>query len=104
MPAAIFMVRAVVDGNLHHQFDRWYREQHLPCEMRVFKCEKAWRYWSSLDRNVHYALYQFADELAMDAALAGQGLKDLIADFDRTWPAGVTRMRDRLVLAEERKG
>jgi hypothetical protein len=38
----------------------------------------------------------------MDAALAGQDLKDLIADFDRNWPAGVTRTRDKMVLSEER--
>jgi len=28
-------------------------------------------------------------------------LKPLIADFDKSWPSGVTRSRDKLVLAEE---
>ncbi|HTQ81638.1 MAG TPA: hypothetical protein VMI47_00070 [Pseudolabrys sp.] len=102
MPTAIFLVRAVVDPALRDRFDRWYAEDHIPWAMRVFKCEKAWRYWSSLDRNVHYALYWFADELSMDAALNGEGLKELIAEFDRTWPSGVTRTRDKLVLAQER--
>jgi hypothetical protein len=104
MPKAIFMVRAAVEPALRDKFDRWYAEDHLPWAMRAFKCEKAWRCWSSVDRNVHYALYRFADELSMDAALAGQDLKELIADFDRTWPSGVTRTRDKMVLAEERKG
>jgi len=102
MPAAIFMVRAAVEPSLREKFDRWYAEDHLPWACRVFKCQKAWRYWSSIDRNVHYALYQFPDELSMDAALAGEGLKELIADFDRTWPQGVTRTRDKMVLAQER--
>ena len=102
MPAAIFMVRAVVDPALREKFDRWYAEDHLPWAIRVFKCERAWRCWSSLERNVHYAFYRFTDELSMDAALAGQDLKDLIADFDRAWPSGVTRSRDKLVLVDER--
>jgi len=102
MPAALFMVRAAVEPSLREKFDRWYAEDHLPWACRVFKCQKAWRYWSSIDRNVHYALYQFPDELSMDAALAGEGLKELIADFDRTWPQGVTRTRDKMVLAQER--
>ncbi|MGH6682376.1 MAG: hypothetical protein ACRECA_00375 [Pseudolabrys sp.] len=102
MPACLFMVRAAVEPALRDKFDRWYANDHLPWACRVFKCEKAWRYWSSLERNVHYALYQFPDELSMDAALNGPDLKDLIADFDRAWPTGVTRSRDKLVLAEER--
>lgn len=102
MPTSIFLVRAVVEPSLRDKFDRWYADDHLPWACRVFKCQKAWRYWSSLERNVHYALYQFPDELTMDAALAGEGLKELIADFDRTWPQGVSRSRDKLVLAQER--
>jgi len=31
-------------------------------------------------------------------------LKPLIVDFDKSWPSGVARSRDRLVLAEERDG
>ncbi len=102
MPAAIFLVRAVVEPSLRDKFDRWYAQEHLPWACRIFKCDKAWRYWSSLERNVHYALYRFASELDMDDALASQNFKDLVADFDRTWPEGVTRTRDTLVLAEER--
>ena len=102
MPTSLFMVRAVVEPALRDKFDRWYAADHLPWACRVFKCEKAWRYWSTIERNVHYAFYRFADELAMDAALAGQDMKDLIADFDRAWPSGVTRTRDKLVLAQER--
>ena len=102
MPAAIFLVRAVVDPALREKFDRWYADDHLPWAIRAFKCETAWRCWSTLERNVHYAFYRFKDELSMDTALAGQDFKDLIADFDRTWPAGVTRTRDKLLVVDER--
>jgi hypothetical protein len=101
MPKAIFLVHAVVEPSLHDKFDHWYATDHLPWACRVFKCEKAWRYWSTIERNVHYALYQFRDELTMDASVTPEVLKPLIADFDRNWPSGVVRSRDKLVLAQE---
>jgi len=100
MAKAVFVVRAVVPSDLRDQFDRWYADDHLPWALRAFRCGKAWRCWSSLDRTMHYAFYEFADELAMDAALAAPEFKNLIADFDRNFPT-VTRTRDRLVLAQE---
>ena len=99
MPASVFIVRSVVEDHLRDRFDRWYADDHLPWARRAFKCQKAWRAWSSIDRTVHYAFYEFADELSMDAALAGAEFKNLVADFDRTWPSGVTRTRDKIVLA-----
>jgi hypothetical protein len=36
--------------------------------------------------------------------VTGDGFKVLVADFDQAWPSGVTRMRDRLELVEERGG
>ena len=55
-----------------------------------------------LEAGVHYAVYQFADQGKLDAAMKDEVLKPLIADFDKNWPAGVTRSRDELTLAEER--
>jgi hypothetical protein len=40
----------------------------------------------------------------LDAALASDGFKMLVADFDQAWPHGVSRMRDRLEMVEERSG
>ena len=51
---------------------------------------------------VHYAVYRFADKAACDTALASNEFKELVADFSRTWPEGVTRTRDIVTLAEER--
>lgn len=53
---------------------------------------------------MHYAVYRFADKVACDAALGSEAFKELVADFNCAWPAGVTRMRDVVTLAEEREG
>jgi hypothetical protein len=102
MPKAYFMVRAVVVEALRQKFDRWYSERHLPMALAEFRCEKCWRFWSVADAGVHYAVYQFADMARLDAALKSDGFKGLVADFDKTWPDGVTRTRDMLTMAEER--
>ena len=101
MPKAYFMVRAVVEEPLRQKFDHWYSADHLPWAVKDFKAEKAWRYWSTIDPGVHYAVYQFADEAKLKAAMKDEVLNPLIADFDKSWPSGVTRSRDLLRLAEE---
>ena len=103
MPKAYFMVRAVVAEPLRQKFDHWYATDHLPWAFKDFKAEKAWRFWSTLDAGVHYAVYQFADQAKLDAAMKGDVLKALIADFDENFPT-VARTRDFLTMAEERAG
>lgn len=102
MPKALFIVRAVVAENLRDKFDHWYSTDHLPWAFKIFQCEKAWRLWSEVETGVHYAVYQFADMTALEAALAREEFKDLVADFNRNWPEGVTRTWDKVTLAEER--
>lgn len=46
MPTSFFLLRAVVTEPLRDKFDHWYSTDHLPWTMRIFKCEKAWRFWS----------------------------------------------------------
>lgn len=103
MPKTYFIVRAAVEEGLREKFDRWYSTDHLRWALKDFKAEKAWRFWSTVDRGVHYAVYQFADEAQLQAAMREEVLKPLIADFDKSWPTGVTRSRDLLTLAEERE-
>ena len=103
MPKAFFIVRAVVAEKLRDRFDRWYSNDHLPWAFRIFKCEKAWRFWSEAEAGVHYAAYQFPDMVALEAALAREEFKELVADFNRAWPDGVTRTWDKVTLAEERE-
>jgi hypothetical protein len=101
MPAAFFVVRATVtDPSRRQAFDSWYSREHLPDAVKSFGAVKAWRYWSATDPSLHHAMYQFADQAALERGTGGAEMKRLIADFDRDWP-GVTRTREVLVLAEE---
>jgi len=102
MPATFFLVRAVVTEPLRVKFDHWYSADHLPWAIRIFHCDKAWRFWSETEPGVHYAVYRFADKASCDAALGSAEFKELVADFTRTWPEGVTRTRDIVTLVEER--
>ncbi len=102
MPKSFFLVRAVVAERLRDKFDHWYSTDHLPRALADFKCEKCWRFWSVAEAGVHYAVYQFADKARLDAALASEAFKELVADFNRSWPEGVTRTRDIVTLVEER--
>jgi hypothetical protein len=101
MPSAYFVVRATVaDPARRAAFDKWYAKEHLPDAAKAFGVNKAWRFWSLTDPSFHEAMYEFADQAALDRAMQGEDLKRLIADFNRDWPE-VTRTREILVLAEE---
>ena len=101
MRKAHFIVRAnVADASKRAAFDAWYSREHLPDAVKTFGAEKAWRYWSLTDPALHHAVYQFADEAALDRATKAPDMGRLIADFNRDWPT-VTRTREMLVLAEE---
>ncbi len=101
IPSAYFVVRATVtDPAKRTAFDEWYRKEHLPDAAKAFGVTKAWRFWSVNDPALHQAMYQFADQAALDRAMSGEALKMLVAEFDRCWP-DVTRTREILVLAEE---
>jgi hypothetical protein len=101
MAQAYFMVRAVVGEADRAAFDRWYDVSHLPDAIRIFGAERAWRAWSRTDPSVHIAFYAFANIDAAMAILGSDGLKTLIADFDRTWGPRVTRSREVLEVAGE---
>ena len=101
MPTAVFVVRATVsDPAKRPAFDTWYSREHLPDAMKSFGAVKAWRYWSDTDPSLHQAMYQFADQAALERATGGAEMKRLIVDFERDWP-GVPRTREVLLLAEE---
>jgi hypothetical protein len=101
MPSAYFVVRATVsDPAKRAAFDKWYAKEHLPDAAKAFGVTKARRFWSVSDPALHVAMYEFADQAALDRATGGDALKALVAEFDRCWP-DVTRTREILVLAEE---
>ena len=104
MPAALFVVRATVaDPAKRAAFDEWYRSEHLPDAVKTFGAQRAWRCWSETDPAVHQATYHLADRAALDRAVNGEGMKRLVADFDKAWP-GIPRQREIMRLAEELGG
>ncbi len=103
MSKSFFLVRAVVIEPLRDKFDHWYSTDHLPRALPDFKCEKCWRFWSVVDKGVHYAVYQFADRARLDAAIKSDAFKELVADFNCSWPEGGTRTREILSMVEERE-
>jgi hypothetical protein len=104
MPKCFLVVRAVIsDASRRAAFDDWYRREHLPQAMEIFRAEKGWRFWSETDPSVHQATYQFDNRAAADRAINSAGMKAMIAEFDRVFP-GVTRTREVFTLVEERDG
>ena len=92
---ACFIVRAqVLDPMIEDAFDRWYGEEHLPDALEAFGARRAWRGWSEVEPNVHYAVYEFDDVEAVRAIPGSAALKGLVAEFDRMWGDKVTRSRD----------
>jgi len=97
---AFLMVRAQVDAAAKKDFDRWYQDEHLPDALKAFKARSAWRGWSEVDSNVHYAVYEF-DDLARARAIPGsEVIKPLIAELDRRWGDKVTRSREIVEVAQ----
>jgi hypothetical protein len=96
----IFMVRAQIAKSVARgDFDKWYGEEHLPDALRTFKAKRAWRAWSDVDPTVHYAFYEFESMAAARAIEGSEGLKRLVADFDRAWGDKVARARDFIQVA-----
>ena len=71
-----------------------------PDAVKAFGITKARRFWSASDPSQHLAMYEFADQAALEKGTGGDTMKPLVAEFDRCWP-GVTRTREVLVLAED---
>jgi hypothetical protein len=101
MPKAFLVVRSVVSEPLRARFDDWYARDHLPRAVVDFAAEKGWRFWSETEAGVHYAVYRFADLDALRRGMSSQAFRELVADYDRTWPSGVTRTREILRPAGE---
>jgi hypothetical protein len=102
MAKCLFVVRAVVVDQLRKKFDHWYSNDHLPWALKAFQCQRAQRFWSETEQGVHYAIYEFSDKAKLDKALGSDEFKEMVTDFNRAWPQGVTRTRDVITLVEER--
>ena len=88
------IVRAEVDPSVTDAFDAWYENEHLPEALKGFNASSAKRGWSSVDTNVHIAIYEFPDLPAVKAVMNGNAIKVSIKEFDRHWQGTVTRSRE----------
>jgi hypothetical protein len=64
MPTTLFLVRAVVAAPQREKFEQWYSTDHLPWAMRAFKCQKAWRFWSTVEEGVLFPLSRLTETRA----------------------------------------
>lgn len=103
LPGKAYMIgRAEVPNPADRpKFEEWYTTNHLPLAVEKLKAERGWRFWSRTDPAVHYAMYQFPDMDFLQERMNSDDLRFLIADFDKTWPSGVTRTRDFVELVQE---
>jgi hypothetical protein len=105
MPKACFVVRAVVpDAADRPAFDRWYSDEHLPDAIKAFGAVSAWRGWSETDSSIHWAHYEFESLERLNAVMSGPALKAMVAEFDRCWGNKVTRTREIMSVADEKRG
>ena len=91
---AYLIVRAEVDPAVMDAFDTWYENEHLPDALKGFNASGAKRGWSSIDANVHIAIYEFSDLAAVNEVMNGDAIKGSIKEFDRHWRDTVTRSRE----------
>ena len=92
-----FVVRAVVTNpDDRPSFDKWYETEHLPDALKTFGALRAWRTWSLSSSSFHIAFYEFPNVAAADAVQGTEGMKGLVAEFDRVWGNKVTRSREVL--------
>jgi hypothetical protein len=99
MPAYL-VVRAVVAEADRSDFDAWYRREHLPDAIKVFKAQRGWRAWSRTDPSVHYAFYQFPDVASAQAITESPQIRPLIAAFDARWGNHVVRAREIIEVVD----
>ncbi len=91
---AYLIVHAKVPEADRPGFEHWYETEHLPDAKKAFQALSARRGWSDVTPGIHIALYEFPDLARAREVLAGDGIKALIAEFDRVWQDRVVRTRE----------
>jgi hypothetical protein len=102
MPAFLVVRAVIADPALRAAFNEWYAGDHLPWAIRALGARKGWRLHSAADPSLHYAVYQFDEAAEIETALKSVAFGEVVADFDRRWPTGVTRTREIVSLLQER--
>jgi uncharacterized protein (TIGR02118 family) len=94
-PAYLFVVRNTVDPEHEAEFNRWYDEEHLPDAASLPGCVGAARYQVLEGDGSHQylAVYAFASEAALRAALSGERFRELARRYDAAVGAFSRRTR-----------
>lgn len=95
-PEHFLTVRATVKPERDADFNRWYNAEHTPDAVKTFKgCIGGARYKVVEGDGSHQyiAMYAFKTAEDMNAALASDGIKALIAEYDLKVGAFSTRQR-----------
>lgn len=99
--SAVLMVTSHVESpDDRVSFDRWYADDHMPSAKETLLAQRSWRAWNTDNPAIHYAFYEFSSIDDLHEAMASQGIRDLIAEYDSRWPNNVTRSREVLNVAQ----
>lgn len=98
---AYLIVRAEVSEADRDAFETWYETEHLPDAKKAFDALSARRGWSDVTPGVHIAIYEFPDLARAREIGQSQAIKNLIAEFDRTWQDRVTRSREIVEIIQQ---
>lgn len=87
-------VTSTVDPSVLDDFNDWYQREHIPDARRLLQGVRKVTRWRSLTTpNQVTTVYEFESADEVHAALNGDGIKTLIAEFDRLWSGKVERDR-----------
>lgn len=102
---AYLVVRSEVreEGD-RRSFDHWYSTDHMPKGIASMGAIKAWRFWSTRDPSMHYAVYcctrQYLEQWERNRNDPTPGVRGpLVREFDQAWPQ-VIRSSEILSMQE----
>lgn len=101
---AYLIVRAEVGEADRDAFERWYETEHLPDARTAFQALSARRGWSDVTAGVHIAIYEFPSLERVREIVGSDGIRALIAEFDRVWQGRVTRSREVVGITQSLAG
>lgn len=86
MPKPFLVVRAHIDQAVLAEFQRWYRQEHLPHVLQIPGIVRAYRSHCRRPGINWTALYEFSDESVVQEALASQEAARARLDWQRWLP------------------
>ena len=95
------IVLAEVKPELWADFNRWYRDIHMPEALKRLRATKALRLVDRSNSYRHIAIYYFDDMEQFETETIKIELESLVAEFSDQWREGVTRERRFVNIVDE---